>query len=78
MAKGVALKFDQNTLLKLKLCRLDRRLYEATTDLYFTCGLTLAQKKKIKSGQNPGQNKLGLALEEYRVTKGEVERTSKM
>ena len=66
MARGVALKFDQNPLLKLKLCRLNGKLYEATTDLFFTCGFTLAQHSKIKNGQNPGQNKLGSILEEYR------------
>ena len=66
MAKGVAFKFDQNPILKVKLCRLDGKLYEATNDSYFGCGLTLAQNKQIKSGQNPGCNKLGDILEVYR------------
>ena len=66
MAKGVASKFDQNPILKVKLCRLDGKVYEATNDSYFGCGLTLAQKKQIKSGQNPGRHKLGDILEEYR------------
>ena len=66
MTKGVGLKFERNPMLKLKLCRLYGKLYEATSDLYFACGLTLAQYKRIKEGQTPGQNKLGDILEEYR------------
>ena len=66
MAEGVAYKFEQSPILKVKLCRLAGKLYEATSDIYFGCGLTLAQNKQIKSGQIPGSNKLGEILEEYR------------
>ena len=66
MAEGVVFKFDQNPVLKVKLCRLQGKLYEATNDIYFGCGRTLAQNKLIKNGQNPGNNKLGEILEEYR------------
>ena len=69
MAKGIALKCDRNTILELKLYRLNGKLYEATTDLYYICGLTFAQNSKIKRGQDLDQNKLGLAIEEYNEIK---------
>ena len=58
MAKGIALKFDRNILLDLILCRLNRKHYKVSTDLYYECELTLAQNSIIKEGQNPVQNKL--------------------
>ena len=66
MAKGVAYKLDQNPVMKVKLCRMNGKLYEATNDMHFGCGLTLAQNKQIKSGNVPGKNILGDILEEFR------------
>ena len=64
-ARGIVLKLEQNLLLKLKLCRSNGKLYEATIDYCFACP-TLAEHKRNQRWTEPGQNKLGFILEEYR------------
>ena len=56
------LKYDQNDDLKDKLINLEGTLYEATMDMKFGAGLTIAQRDKFGSDDQKGQNKLGLML----------------
>jgi ribA/ribD-fused uncharacterized protein len=44
----------------------DRELVEASKDNIWGCGLTLAEARKFKGAQWPGQNLLGKALMEVR------------
>ena len=66
MRKVIRLKFDQNDNLRDKLLATVGNLYEATMDRLFGCGLTLSQKKDIKSENVKSGNKLGLLLQQYR------------
>ena len=66
MRKIVALKFDQNNIIRDKLLATKGVLYEATKDTNFGCGLTLGQARDINQQNNKGKNMLGVILSEYR------------
>ena len=65
MRKVIALKFDQNDLIRDKLLATQGFLYEATKDIDFGCGLTLGQSKDINQKGIKGKNMLGIILCEY-------------
>ena len=66
MEQAIKLKFDQNDNIREKLMSTQGKLYEATTDPVFGCGLTLAQKGRIRSVNINAGNHLGVILEAYR------------
>ena len=66
MAAILRLKFDQNPLLKAKLCKIKGKIYEATLHPVFGCGFTLAQSSQINAKTTTGGNKLGEELEKLR------------
>ena len=66
MEKILRKKFDQNEEMKDELINLKGNLYEATTDTFFGAGLTIAQKDKFGSDEQPGDNVLGLQLMKLR------------
>ena len=66
MEKVIKLKFDQNDSIRDKLLTTTGKLYEATTDKFFGCGLTLAQYSSINQISITGKNRLGRLLEAYR------------
>ena len=66
MACIIKRKFDQNPVLKAKLCPTKGHLYEATPHPTYGCGFTLAQSLLIKNTALTAGNKLGEKLEELR------------
>ena len=62
MKKIIKKKFDQNEELKERLIKLKGNLYKATSDTFIGVGLTIAQKDKLGTDDQPGKNKLGLQL----------------
>ena len=59
MNKVTKMKYNQNNELRDELINLKGTLYEATTDKFFGTGLTIAQKDKFGTEEQPGENKLG-------------------
>ena len=56
------LKYDQNDDMRDKLINLEGNIYEATLDMVFGAGLTIAQKDLFGSEEQHGENKLGKIL----------------
>lgn len=64
--KGIFAKFDQNAPLKQALLNTaGLELYEATTDLFYACGIDLDSPKWL-TGDWPGQNVTGKVLMKVR------------
>lgn len=66
MYNGMMAKFRQNWPLQEELLKTaGKRLYEATTDLYFICGIGF-DSSKWETKDWPGENATGLVLEKVR------------
>ena len=66
MEKILKKKFDQNDEMRDKLINLKGTLYEATADTFFGSGITIVQKHKLGTDEQPGENNLGLSLMKLR------------
>ena len=62
MEEAQELKYKQNDDLRDKLINLEGNLYEATMDMVYGAGVTIAQKEKLGTEQQQGENKLGQML----------------